>query len=150
MAFTYRIDPEHAFAHVRFSGIVTGADPAQATPAVFDDPAWTPGATLIWDCRQVAYLDIGLLDVGRIVLLGARFWQKRGPGRDAILVRRDSMEEIARLFAWRTQGRPGQKTRVFRDAVEAEVWLELPEGTLCEEPADPVAEPAALVAELVA
>lgn len=148
MAYTYRIDPEHAFAHVRFSGIVTGADPLQAVPDVFDDPAWTPGATLVWDCRNVAYLDIGLLDIGRMVALGLRLRDRRGPGRDAILVRQDSMEEIARLFAWRTRGRPGQKTRVFRDAAEAEVWLELPAGTLYAEPVAPVAGPEAPFAEL--
>lgn len=142
MAFIYRICPEHALAHIRFTGVVTGADAAQAAPAVFDDPAWTPGATLIWDCRSVAQLDLGLLDIGRMVALGARLWQQRGPGRDAILVRRDSMEEIARLFAWRTRGRPGQRTRVFRDDAEAEAWLELPEGILSDDPAAHVAEPA--------
>lgn len=123
---THRVLPAHALAHVRLDGVVTGGDLSRAVGRLLRDPAWVPGYGVLWDVRGAARLWLEPADVGLAATFPARFGARRGGGRDAVLVGRDAWEDLARLFAVKTRGCPGQETRVFRDAAAAAAWLGVP------------------------
>ncbi len=140
MPSSYRIDPEHAFAHVRFYGVVTGPDLVSAMTGVFADPAWVPGGVVLWDNRGVQYLALEPQDVTRVAKLAEGLDASRGPRRTAILVWREDGEDIARLFERRTRPASGEhnETRIFRDTPTAAAWLGLCDSALAAEPEEPV------------
>jgi hypothetical protein len=97
----FELSPEHGLALIRPVGAVTGNDLARALRAICDDPRWRPAFALIWDERNVSWLDVTVTGLARMV--EAQAAAEVGP--DIVVNARADYQPIFELYAWRVKAR---------------------------------------------
>lgn len=118
MPYTVEIDAAAQRGTVRMFGTVTGAEVLAACRDLFENPAWVPAYTLLWDDRAITALDVGLREMGSIAQ-EARYYRTRIT-RAAVVVQRPSVRAVAEALI-RFTGIPG--VALFTTIEEAVAWL---------------------------
>ena len=124
MPMTYKIDHEGELVRMRCWGTFTNKEMLESVEQLHSDPARRPGMPALIDCREVEEMQVtrtGLAAAATIknVLIDPA----QEPWWVAIIAPQDEVFLAARSYEVFRSGSP-EKVRVFRDAREAEDWLQ--------------------------
>lgn len=106
MSYRYVIDPDRRLALVTVSGSVDGTVFAEATRALYMDPAWGPGFDAIWDLTAVRQIVVEWEELQGLAAMDRQHAELAGDGRDIAVVARDLDEVVVEAYAHLSQGGP--------------------------------------------
>ena len=122
MPSLYQIHPACRYAHVVFTGSVTGADMLAVSDRLTDDPAWLPAYDAIWDLGSVHELLLSEHELKAMVAVNFEAPAMAGPGRDVIVASRDLDRMLGELFLHLVRAAPRPHVMV-RTRAEACAYL---------------------------
>jgi len=124
MAITYEIDQDAGVVRVRCWGTLTNQEMLDCVERLHSDPQRRPGMPSIADCREVQQMQVtpaALQAAATIVNVLSDPMQV--PWALAVVAPEDEVYWAARTYEVLRAGSP-ETIRVFRDALEAEGWLQ--------------------------
>lgn len=123
MPISYEIDEAKGLVVTRASGDLTDQDILQLKARLVADPKWTPGMRELSDVRSIDRLSVTAVGVRHMALRDERDARALASYRLAIVVSRDEVYGMARMYQIMTE-QTVPNVRVFRDIEEAKNWLE--------------------------
>jgi hypothetical protein len=126
-SFTWGGDPEDVLLTV--SGEASASEFIAITDELVDDPRHRPGASMIFDYRE---LDLSSISTATLRALAASIAQRRdriGPARIAIVFSRAVDFGVYRMFAAFSEGQTSVTGGQFWSLDEARAWLRELSGT---------------------
>jgi hypothetical protein len=124
MTMTYTIDQEAGLVRLRCSGILTNEEMLQCVERMHGDIARRPGMPSLVDCRDIEEMRVtpaGMQAAAHIEQLLADPGQE--PWAIAVIAPQDDVFWLGRTYEALRAGSPA-KVRVFRNAEDAEDWLQ--------------------------
>ncbi len=125
MAYTVTLDPPTGRALVRFTGTVDGEALVTSLVALYGHPLWRRGYDAVWDLTDVSELLLDVDDLKELVALDTDFDDLAGPGRDALVAKREIDLLMGALHVALSRDSP-RSVRLFHTADEAAAWLDTP------------------------
>lgn len=129
MPYHFEIHPQYRCAVVTVSGRMSADEFLDASKELYEDPDWEDSFKTLWDLRWTTAVDLSPEDMENLVAAKAHRETERGlSGRIALLVNRDTLFGVARLFQHRG-GAKGREIQVFTEEAPARAWIGLPTRT---------------------
>ena len=122
MAHTHRIDAAQRLARLTFTDTVTGPDLVDALFALYEDRAWEAGYDAIWDFRAITELLLEEGDLKSLVALDHELDDVAGHGRDVVVVTRERVVFVGKLFVRLSRDTP-RPNHLVSTMDEALAWL---------------------------
>lgn len=130
MPCSYYIDENVGIAVVCVHGRITGMEAADIYRRYLDDPAWIPTYQVFWEIRGITEAVIDQPDVHTLARITREFADRIGPGRTAMLARREidflSVDSYSHLIARLAMRNPEREVKAFSSIMLAAEWLGLP------------------------
>lgn len=109
--------------YVVLNGRLTTLDIVNVFDELINFPEFKPGMNALWNVTQATHPDLSSEDIRVIATHIRRFAEKRGNGKTAWVVANDVDFGIGRMFEMMTDRDIPMTFRVFRDMVEAKLWI---------------------------
>jgi hypothetical protein len=120
---SYEIDQARGLVLSTAGGILTDGDILSLKARLLADPRWSPGMRELADVRAIERLEVTTDGVRRMAGHDAAFAPAIGSYRLALVVPRDEVFGMARMYQMLTEPAVPY-VGVFRDLAEAAAWLE--------------------------
>jgi hypothetical protein len=121
---TYTIDAASDVVRVECFGVFTDQDMLDCLARFYNDPARRPGMPSLLDCRGVERMMVTPSGIQAAVMVKVTMVDRRQPPwAVAVIAPQDEMFWMARTYEVLRAGSP-ERVRVFRQAGEAEKWLD--------------------------
>ena len=111
------------FAVITYEGQLVVEDCIKAIAELLFRDFWQPGSNLLVDCRRVAFKDIGLDDLRKVLDFHRTKNELIGTGKVAVMVDSLCHYGIARQYELLAADLVHTEIMVFRDEVETVRWL---------------------------
>lgn len=125
MPISYVIDKQQKLVRTMAGGVLTDADLIEHKRKLIDDPQFEPGMRELSDVRNVEELRVTPAGIWSMMMIDERDAPKLKSFKLAILVSKDSVFGMARMYQSLTE-KNIPSIGIFRDDKEALTWLEVP------------------------
>ena len=112
--------------YIVVNGRLTALDIVNVFDELINFPEFKTGMNTLWNVTDATHPDLTTDDIRVIATHVHRFAEKRGNGKVAWVVANDVDFGIGRMFEMLTDREIPMTYRVFRDIVEAKLWLGSP------------------------
>jgi hypothetical protein len=124
MPMDYTIDPEASGVRLRCWGILTNEEMLDCVRRMHSDPARQPGTPSLVDCREIQEMRVTPDGMHAAVCLEQVLADPaQEPWSIAVIAPQDDVFWMGRLYEVLRAGSPST-VRIFRNAVDAEAWLQ--------------------------
>lgn len=122
MRYHVAVLPEHRIGTVRLAGAIDGNVICKALEALYTHSAWRPGFSDLWDGLGIQALAVRPAGADRLVARLIELTAHVGPGRTAIVTRRELDAAFVRMVCARTPRLPRAR-QIFRSLPRAIGWV---------------------------
>lgn len=125
MAYTVTIDQSAGRGTVRFTESVNGEALVASLLDLYGHALWRRGYDALWDWTSITELLLDVDDLKGLVALDHDLDDIAGPGRDALVARREIDRLMGALHVALSRDSP-RSVRLFHTTAAAAAWLDTP------------------------